>query len=265
MWFEFPNIDPVAFAVGPFAVRWYALAYIAGILLGWFYALRLVKGRDDRPNSEDVDDFVSWAILGIIFGGRLGYVLFYNFSYYMTRPLDALKVWEGGMAFHGGVLGVLVAMIVFARLRQISFLRLADIVCAVVPIGLLFGRIANFINGELFGRVTDGPWGMVFPHGGDLPRHASQLYEAALEGAVLFAILFVLMRSPLREKPGFVGGAFLAGYGVFRFIIEFVREPDAHIGLLGDVISQGQLLSLPMVVIGAVAMIWAGKTHAKSA
>lgn len=257
MSFVFPEIDPVAFAVGPFAVRWYALAYIAGILLGWFYALQLVKGREGRPHSDDIEEFVSWAIVGIILGGRFGYVVFYNLSYYAAHPLDAFKVWEGGMAFHGGVLGVLAAMFVFTKLRKISFLKLADVVTAAAPIGLFFGRLANFVNGELWGRVTDGPWGVVFPWAGDLPRHASQLYEAALEGGALFLILFILMRNSwVQARPGFVGGAFLAGYGFFRFIIEFVREPDEQLGFVFGSFSQGQMLSAPMVLAGVAVMAW---------
>ena len=190
---EFPMIDPVAIALGPLQIRWYALAYLAGFLLGWRYCLRLAGwDAEHRPNREDIDDFLTWVIVGVILGGRLGYVLFYNFEYYLSTPLDALKVWHGGMSFHGGALGVIAALFIYPALKKFPPLRLCDIVCAAVPIGLFFGRIANFINAELYGRVTNVPWGIVFPNGGAEPRHPSQLYEAALEGAVLFVILFLL-------------------------------------------------------------------------
>jgi phosphatidylglycerol:prolipoprotein diacylglycerol transferase len=264
---QFPDIDPVALALGPIVIRWYALAYIAGILLGWFYARYLVRRLyDGRPDLNDIDDFVSWSIVGIMLGGRLGYVFFYNAGYYFEHPLEALKIWQGGMSFHGGVLGMIGAMLIFSAVRKFSFLRLADIVTAVVPVGLFFGRIANFINGELFGRVTDKPWGVVFPHGGELPRHPSQLYEAALEGLVLLIILAVLMHIKwVRARSGFVAGAFLVGYGCFRMLVELVREPDAHIGFLFEYVSMGQLLSLPMVLVGVGSMIYAvyrGKNRA---
>jgi len=254
---EFPNIDPVALSLGPFEIRWYALAYLAGFLLGWKYCLQFVNGQDVRPHKDDIDDFLTWAIVGVILGGRFGYVLFYNFDYYAANPLDALKVWQGGMAFHGGVLGVMVAMVAFAKRREISLLRLADVVCAAAPIGIFFGRISNFINGELYGRVTDSAFGMVFPRGGALPRHPSQLYEAVLEGLVLFVILFALIRNEaVRNKGGVVAGAFLLGYGMFRAFVEFYREPDTQIGLYFDVLSQGQLLCVPMIVAGAGIILW---------
>lgn len=258
MW-EFPNIDPVAFSIGPFSVRWYALAYLAGFLLGWRYCLYLA-GLDEgrRPNATDVDDFLSWAIGGVILGGRLGYVLFYQSAHYFSHPADILKIWEGGMSFHGGALGVIIAMLLFSARRKTNPFRLADMVCACVPIGLFFGRIANFINGELYGRVTSAPVGMIFPHGGELPRHPSQLYEAGLEGLVLFFILMALMLRPeARNRPGLVSGAFLAGYGIFRGIVEFFREPDTQIGLIGGVISMGQILSLPMILAGLGLAIFA--------
>lgn len=253
MW-EFPNIDPVAFEVGPVVVRWYALAYLAGFLLGWRYCLHLAGLYEGgRPNKVDIDDFLTWAIIGVILGGRIGYVLFYQFEHYTAHPGDILKLWQGGMSFHGGAAGVIIALIIFAWRRKISLLRLSDIVCAAVPIGLFFGRIANFINGELYGRITEAPVGMVFPHGGELPRHPSQLYEAALEGAVLFILLWLMMRSEaVRERPGIVAGTFLAGYGIFRAFVEFFREPDTHLGLFGGFISMGQILSLPMIVAGFV-------------
>ena len=255
---EFPTIDPVALSIGPFAIRWYALAYLAGFLIGWRYCLKLARfDKSQRPDSNDIDDVLTWIIVGVILGGRIGYVLFYNFDYYLSEPMEALKIWQGGMSFHGGAIGVIVAMILFARVRNISFLRLADIVCAAVPIGLFFGRIANFINGELYGRAGDVPWAMVFPRGGDVPRHPSQLYEAGLEGLVLFLILAVLIRNEtVRNMPGVVSAAFLLGYGIFRAFIEFFREPDVQIGLYFDVISQGQLLCLPMIAVGGGYILW---------
>lgn len=245
------NIDPIAFAIGPLVIRWYALAYLAGFLLGWRYCLRLAAKADDRPNKDDIDDFLTWAVIGVIIGGRLGYVLFYQPGYYLENPLEALKIWNGGMSFHGGVLGVIAAMIGFAKLKGIKIFKLSDLVCAAAPIGLFFGRIANFINGELYGTITGTTRGIVFPGGGISPRHPSQLYEALLEGIVLFVLLWLLARSP-NVKTGTVTGVFLLGYGVFRMLVEFVREPDAYLGLIGGLISMGQILCIPMILIGAI-------------
>lgn len=259
MVFTFPDIDPVAFWLGPLPVRWYALAYLAGFLLGWQYCMRLAKkDADIRPDASDVEDFLSWAIIGVILGGRIGYVLFYNFDLYMHYPLEALKVWQGGMSFHGGMLGVAVALVVYPLIKKFSILRLSDMVAAAAPIGLFFGRMANFINGELYGRVTDSPLGMVFPHGGPEPRHPSQIYEALSEGLVLFIILAVLIHmKAVRDKPGIVTGAFLIGYGVFRSFVEVFREPDEHLGLIFEHISMGQILSLPMIIAGVVFVVLA--------
>lgn len=255
---SFPNIDPVAVALGPLQIRWYALSYLAGILLGWFVALRLSRMSEARPHERDIEDFVPWAVLGVILGGRLGYVLFYNLSYYLDNPLQLLQVWQGGMSFHGGASGVFVAIIAYGIAKKINVLRLGDIVAVVAPIGLFFGRLANFVNGELFGRVTDAPWGMVFPRGGGFARHPSQLYEAVLEGALLFVILFALYRiAAVRGRSGVVSGVFLIGYGAARLVVEFFREPDAHIGLLGGFISMGQVLSLPMILAGALLVLFA--------
>jgi phosphatidylglycerol:prolipoprotein diacylglycerol transferase len=252
MAFDFPALHPVAFSIGPLPIRWYALAYLTGFLLGWAYALRLARlEKDGRPTREDIDDFLPWAIAGVILGGRLGYVLFYQPALYLAEPLEALKLWHGGMSFHGGALGVIAALIIYPYRRNIPHLRLADIVCASVPIGLFFGRIANFINGELFGRVTDVPWAVKFPAGGYLPRHPSQLYEAGLEGLVLFFILFALIRCErVRQRPGIVSGVFLLGYGLFRSFIELFREPDEQLGFIIGHISMGQVLSLPMMLAG---------------
>jgi phosphatidylglycerol:prolipoprotein diacylglycerol transferase len=248
----FPAIDPVLVQVGPFAIRWYALAYIVGLLIGWRYCLYLA-GRPPRLVTRDqLDDFFLWATLGVVLGGRIGYVLFYQPGYFLEHPLDILFVWEGGMSFHGGLIGVILAMYLFARRRGIPFFALTDIVASATPIGLFFGRLANFVNGELFGRPTDVPWAMVFPNGGDQPRHPSQLYEAALEGVVLFLALFLLARfTRALERPGLLSGVFLIGYGLSRFLVEFFREPDAQLGyLLGGTVTMGQILSLPMIALG---------------
>lgn len=247
----FPMIDPVLIEIGPFALRWYALAYIAGIVLGWMLARRMVALAPRIASQEQVDDFVTWATLGVILGGRLGYVLFYRPSYYITAPHEALYVWQGGMSFHGGMLGVIVAAVWFCRRQGLSPLAFGDRIAPVVPIGLFFGRVANFINGELWGRASDVPWAMAFPTGGPEPRHPSQLYQAGMEGIVLFVLLQLLVRSPaLRDRPGFLTGTFLAGYGVARFIGEFFRQPDAHLGFLFAGATMGQLLSLPMIAVG---------------
>lgn len=247
----FPMIDPVLIEIGPFALRWYALAYIAGIVLGWFLARRMVALAPTVATREQLDDFVTWATLGIILGGRLGYVLFYRPGYYLTAPWEALYVWQGGMAFHGGMLGVILAALWFCRGQKIDPLAFGDRVATVAPIGLFFGRLANFINGELWGRVSDVPWAMVFPTGGPEPRHPSQLYQAAMEGVVLFVLLQALVRVPaLRARRGFLTGVFLAGYGTARMIGEFFRQPDAHLGFLFAGATMGQLLSLPMLAVG---------------
>jgi phosphatidylglycerol:prolipoprotein diacylglycerol transferase len=248
----FPAIDPVALEIGPFALRWYALAYIAGIVLGWLLARRLAALAPVAASREQVDDAITWVTLGIILGGRLGYVLFYRPGHYVTAPWEALYVWQGGMSFHGGMLGVIVALLWFCRRQRIDPLLLGDRAAAVVPIGLFLGRLANFANGELWGRVSDVPWAMVFPHGGPEPRHPSQLYQAFLEGICLFVLLQVLVRIPsVRARPGMLSGVFLAGYGVARLVGEVFRQPDAHLGFLIGGVTMGQLLSLPMIAVGA--------------
>ena len=259
-------LDPVAFTIWKLPIRWYALAYLAGFILGWRYALRLARTGLAKPTADDMDEFLTWAVLGTILGGRLGYVLFYQPEYFAANPGDAFKIWEGGMSFHGGMLGVTVAMALFARRRQIPFLAMADIVSTVAPIGLFFGRIANFINQELYGRVTDVRWGVVFPIAGPEPRHPSQLYEAFLEGAVLFAILTALCGRPgIRGRAGTLSGIFLVGYGLSRFAVEFVRQPDSQFVndtqiIEGSVLlgaTMGQVLSLPMVAVGVGLVLWA--------
>ena len=256
----FPQIDPIAIEIGPLAIRWYALAYIAGLLLGWRYALHLAARPPAVLTREALDDFVVWVTLGIILGGRLGYVFFYKPGYYLSHPLEALSVWQGGMSFHGGLVGVLLAIYLFARQRSIPVLALGDIVASVVPIGLFFGRVANFINGELYGRPSDVAWAMVFPGGGPWSRHPSQLYEAVLEGIVLFLVLAWLnQRTSWRTQPGRVGGVFLVGYAVARIVSELFRAPDAHLGFLLAGPTLGQLLSLPMLAIGLYLIVSGAK------
>ncbi len=254
----FPVIDPVLIEVGPFAIRWYALAYIAGLVGGWWYVRRLVQRPQLWPASGapytamDVDDFLTWATLGVIIGGRLGYVLFYEPARFLADPISILYVWQGGMAFHGGLLGVVVAMVVFARSRGRSALSLLDSIGAAAPIGLFFGRLANFINAELWGRPSDLPWAMVFPTADEQPRHPSQLYQSFGEGVVLFLACAIAIRLGGLKRPGLVGGIFTAGYGIARFLVEYVRAFDAQIGLIGGLITMGQLLSLPMIAAGLI-------------
>jgi len=247
----FPAVDPVLIAIGPFAIRWYALAYILGIVLGWRLVRRLVLRPGWRVTPEAVDDLVFYVTLGVILGGRLGYVLFYQPGPYLDRPLELLAVWRGGMSFHGGLIGVLVATFLFARKRKLAFFELTDALAVVTPIGLCLGRIANFINAELWGRVTQVPWGVIFPTAGPEPRHPSQLYEAGLEGVVLFAVMLWAARGvhPPSES-GRLSGIFLVGYALARIAVEFFREPDVQIGYLAGGITMGQLLSLPMLAFG---------------
>ena len=252
----FPAIDPELIRIGPVAIRWYALAYIVGIVVGWQWMKRLVGLSPAVATKEQVDDFVTWAVLGVILGGRFGYVLFYNFADYLSAPWEIFAVWHGGMSFHGGAAGVILALLLYCRSQKISILGFGDRLCSIVPVGLLFGRIANFINGELWGRVTDVPWAMVFPTGGPEPRHPSQLYQAAMEGLILLVILQILIRIPsIRARFGFVSGAFLAGYGIARIIGEFFRQPDAQLGFLFGGVTMGQLLSVPMVLVGLFFML----------
>jgi phosphatidylglycerol---prolipoprotein diacylglyceryl transferase len=255
----FPNFDPVLVSIGPVAIRWYALAYIVGILLGWLYARAPIRsqplwGGPAPLTVAQFDDFVLWVTLGIILGGRLGYVLFYSPGYFATHPLEIFQLWKGGMSFHGGFLGCVLAVVLFARRRGLSILSLGDITCAAGTIGIFLGRIANFINGELWGRQADVPWAMVFPTGGPQPRHPSQLYEAVLEGLVLFVVLAMLMRAGALKRPGFVLGAFAFGYGIARSICELFREPDPQLGYLWGGLTMGTLLSLPLILVGIVLM-----------
>jgi phosphatidylglycerol---prolipoprotein diacylglyceryl transferase len=256
----FPAIDPVLISIGPLAIRWYALAYIVGIIAGWFYARALIAskrlwGGPAPLTVVDFDDFVIWITLGIILGGRIGYVLFYNFGHFAAHPLEILELWNGGMSFHGGFIGCGVAIVLFALRRGLPMLSLSDVITAVAPIGLFLGRLANFINGELWGRPSDVWWAMVFPNGGPVPRHPSQLYEAALEGLVLFAVLAVLVwLGGLKRRPGLVTGAFAVGYGAARVVCELFREPDAQLGFLWGGLTMGMLLCIPVILAGAALL-----------
>lgn len=251
----FPEIDPVLFAIGPFAVRWYALAYIAGLVLGWRYMRAIAPGLGGKVNAQAIDDFLVWATLGVVLGGRAGYVIFYQFGYFLENPLQIFYVWQGGMSFHGGLLGVTVAMLVYAWKRGFSPWALSDLVSCAAPIGLGLGRIANFINGELWGRTSDAPWAMIFPNAGPEPRHPSQLYQALLEGLLLFLLLWAARRFiPEAQRTGFLTGVFLGGYGLARTVGEFFREPDAHIGFVFGALTMGQLLSLPILFFGVWKM-----------
>ncbi|MCO6049862.1 prolipoprotein diacylglyceryl transferase [Mesorhizobium sp. RP14(2022)] len=262
----FPNISPIAFQIGPIAVHWYGLGYVVGILFGWWYGRRLVTNprlwNDGVPpmKPEDLDDFIVWAALGIVLGGRLGYVLFYNLPMYAANPLEAFAIWDGGMSFHGGMLGAIIAMVWFARSRDILPWSMLDVVSAGTPIGLGLVRCANFINSELWGRISDVPWAMQFPTGGPFTRHPSQLYEALLEGLVLFCVLRFLSHSRLKLKtPRYIGAVFIMGYGLSRILVEFFREPDAQLGyLFGGWLTMGMVLSVPMVLIGLWG-VWSAK------
>ncbi len=257
----FPRIDPVVISFGPFAIRWYALAYIGGLTIAWWYCRRLTARPPREVNAEAFDDFLFWATLGILIGGRLGYVLFYKPEFYLANPLEILMIWQGGMSFHGGLLGVAVAEIAFARRRGIPLLALTDIVAAAAPVGLFLGRIANFVNGELFGRPSEVSWAMVFPRGGPLPRHPSQLYEAGLEGILLFLVLYILVRMGALQRSGTVTGAFLIGYALARMLAELFREPDTHLGFLFGGVTMGQMLSLPLALAGLGLVIWARRAR----
>ena len=254
---QFPAFDPIAIKLGPLAIRWYALAYIGGIVIGWLYARSLIRteklwGGRAPMTTLDFDDFILWVTLGIILGGRTGYVLFYNLDFFIAHPAQIFELWNGGMSFHGGFLGCVIAVLAFGYRRKIPVLSLGDVTCAVGPIGLLLGRLANFINGELWGRPADPnlPWAMVFPTGGPVPRHPSQLYEAGLEGVLLFIVLAVAIRCGALKRPGLIIGIFATGYGLARITGEFFREPDPQLGFLWGGLTMGMILSVPMIVAG---------------
>lgn len=257
-----PQIDPVAFSIGSLQLRWYGLMYLFGFALGWILGRR----RASRPGSgwrpADVDDLLTCVMLGIILGGRLGYALFYDLPVYIHDPVEILRIWNGGMSFHGGLLGVLAAFWYFARSRKKSFLEVSDFVAPLIPQGLFFGRLGNFINGELWGKVSDAPWAVVFPGGGPQPRHPSQLYEALLEGLALFIIVWIYSDKP--RKPGAVSGLFAVGYGVFRFLVEFVRVPDAQLGYLAfGWLTMGQALCVPLLLVGLWLLLRPVKSERK--
>ncbi|MCJ8508703.1 prolipoprotein diacylglyceryl transferase [Rhizobium lemnae] len=259
----YPNIDPIAFSIGPLAVHWYGIAYVVGIMLGWHYAKRMVTRPELWPNgtspmtAEKLDDFLVWVAAGIVLGGRIGYILFYDMGAVIENPIRAIQIWNGGMSFHGGLIGTTLAMIFFARRNAIPVWSLFDTVATVAPFGLFFGRLANFVNGELWGRISDVPWAMVFPTGGPFARHPSQLYEAVLEGIVLLLVLRVLTHHvKALRKPGTVAGAFVCGYALSRIFVEFFREPDPQLGYLAfGWLTMGMVLSLPMLVIGMWAIL----------
>ncbi|MGO3518433.1 prolipoprotein diacylglyceryl transferase [Acetobacter cibinongensis] len=258
----FPQFDPVLVHLGPLVIRWYAISYIVGIVLGIALLRRLVVLAPRVCSPEQADDFLGWVTMGVLLGGRLGYVLFYQPGYYLTHPLSMLEVWHGGMSFHGGALGVIIAMALFSWRNKLNFLAFADRGTVAVPIGLALGRTANFINGELWGREAPAslPWAMIFPDAGGIPRHPSQLYEALTEGVLLFTIMFIASRKQsIRERPGFLAGLFLAGYGCARSFCEFFREPDSFLGFLPGGITMGQLLCVPMIIAGVALMV-----HARS-
>ncbi|NEU97586.1 prolipoprotein diacylglyceryl transferase [Bradyrhizobium uaiense] len=266
---DFPVFNPVALALGPIVIRWYALAYIVGIVLGWIYARSLIKkdrlwGGEVPITLPQLDDFILWVTIGIIVGGRTGYVLFYNLPFFIAHPSEILELWKGGMSFHGGFLGCVAAVMLFARRNNIPILSLGDITTAVAPIGLFLGRLANFINSELWGRHADAslPWAMIFPNGGPLPRHPSQLYEAGLEGIVLFTALAIMIRMGALKRPGLILGSFITIYGIARIIGEHFREPDPQLGFLWGGLTMGMLLSVPMIIVGVIIITAAVRRRA---
>lgn len=252
---DFPNISPIIFSIGPLDIRWYSMAYLAGIIIGWILINRNVQKNNLGLSKENIEDLVFYLTLGIILGGRLGYVIFYGGSSFWANPLQIFEIWKGGMSFHGGVLGVICATWLFAKKIGYKFLSLTDLVVLYAPIGIFFGRLANFINDELWGRITDVPWAVKFPNGGFWPRHPSQLYEACLEGLLMFIILNYMWRfKSVRERSGVVSCMFVILYGIFRIVLEQFREPDIQMGYFFDVFTMGQILSVPLILLGVSVM-----------
>ena len=259
---EFPNISPIAIDLGVIQIRWYAISYITGILLSWALILKIIKFKNLNIDKNVISELISNSMIGIIIGGRLGYVIFYNPEYFVNNLIEIFKLWNGGMSFHGGFIGVIIAVIYTSKVSKIPIMLLADLIAVVSPLGIFFGRLANFINGELYGRITNHSFGMIFPNGGNLPRHPSQLYEAFFEGLFLFIVMLLFIQlTNVLNKRGFMASLFISCYGCFRFCIEFFREPDIHIGLLYFNFSMGQLLSLPMIIIGLYFIILTTKKN----
>jgi phosphatidylglycerol---prolipoprotein diacylglyceryl transferase len=255
---HYPQIDPVALQIGPVAIHWYGLMYLIGFALVWLLGRWRIQHGETDLSLRDLEDIIFYSVLGVVAGGRLGYVLFYKPAEYLAHPIEIFYLWQGGMSFHGGLIGVIVVLLIFARKRQKTLLEIGDFVAPLIPLGLAAGRMGNFINGELWGRPTTLPWGMVFPQTADgIARHPSQLYEMGLEGFALFALVWLFARKP--RPIGQVSAVFLMGYGVFRFLAEFTREPDTFLGLLAGGLSMGQLLSLPMILAGILIFTWSSK------
>ena len=256
-----PSIDPVIVSFGVIQIRWYGIAYVLGFILGIYLIKQINQGYQKRLKNKQIDDFFIWSVIGVILGGRIGYVLFYQTATILTDPINILFIWKGGMSFHGGLIGIIISIFLFSKKYSIDFFQLSDLVSSVAPVGLFFGRLANFFNVELYGRVTDFPLAMIYPSIDQAPRHPSQLYEAFFEGVVLFIILRHCNKKNYSQNNfGFITSLFLILYGIFRFLIEFLREPDAHIGLIFNSITMGQLLSVPLVIIGVGIYL---KTHSK--
>ena len=262
------NFDPVLVDLGIFQIRWYSLAYILGIVLGWIYANKIIKLTEknnfnfQQISAAKFDELIIYLVVGIIFGGRLGYILFYNLEYYSENFFEIFKIWQGGMSFHGGLLGIIVSILIFSKKTQVSFFKYADIVSCVAPIGIFLGRIANFINGELFGKISNLPWAVIFPNGGNVSRHPSQIYEAILEGLILFLILnYLALKKKLLFRVGYISGSFLLFYSVMRIFSEIFREPDIHLGFLFNYFSLGTLLSLPILIAGLLIILWSKKNE----
>lgn len=250
-----PTINPIALEIGPLAIHWYGIMYLAGFFLAWLLGRVRINNGNTMFSLKDLEDIIFYGVLGVVVGGRLGYVLFYKFDEYLSNPVAIFQVWQGGMSFHGGLLGVLFAMWLFARKKGYKFFEVSDFIAPLIPLGLAAGRIGNFINGELWGRPTDMPWGMIFPTAPDgLSRHPSQIYEMATEGILLFLIVWIFSNKP--RATGQTSGVFLIGYGCFRFLVEFTREPDDFLGLLAGGLSMGQLLSIPMIMFGLIILWW---------